>query len=158
MYQIEPLTHEGISKIIRWNEGTAKEFLVQWSGLSYEYPITAAQIERKMDDNALIFEIRHQGEMLATIGILAVNDEKKEAHIGCYLLNPAQTGQGHGTAIVRLFAAHCFASLDLRRLTLKVFPYNVGAIKCYKKAGFQIVGEMTGKSGAVYEMALQRGN
>lgn len=49
-------------------------------------------------------------------------------------------GKGYGTEAMRLMLGYGFRELNLRRITLGVYGYNVRAIQSYLKAGFRVEG------------------
>ena len=51
-------------------------------------------------------------------------------------------GRGLGTEATELMVGHAFERLQLHRVGLTVFSYNVRAIRAYEKAGFQIEGRL----------------
>ncbi|MBN1562408.1 MAG: GNAT family N-acetyltransferase [Anaerolineae bacterium] len=71
--------------------------------------------------------------------------------------DPALRGQGYGTEALRLLLAFGFAELNLRRVQLTVFSYNVPAIRLYEKLGFQREGvfrEFLHRDGRTFDMLL----
>lgn len=51
-----------------------------------------------------------------------------------------QWGKGYGTDAMRLMLRYAFTELNLHRVTLGVFEYNLRAIRSYEKVGFRIEG------------------
>lgn len=155
MYDIQPLSVDYIFNIIEWNKGCSKDFLIQWTGRGYEYPITVEQIKERMENGGSLFQIIFKDEMIGTIEIMNIDYEKNEAFLGRYLLNPNLRGQGHGTTIMKAFTTYCFQTFDIQRIKIRAFDYNKGAIECYKKVGYTIAQEIkTEDNGVVYEMVL----
>ena len=63
------------------------------------------------------------------------------AHIGQIVVgDPALRGSGIGTDSLIQFLKVCFDDLGLHRAQLFVDEDNIGAIACYRKAGFQVEG------------------
>ncbi len=146
--QIDTLKRENIPAIVGWNTGKDADFLQQWSGRGYTYPLMAAQIEAHLAEGAEIFEILWDGKMIGTIEIMS-RKEGPAGHIGRFLLDPTQTGKGLGTAAMQTFLAYAKAELGLAAITLSVFDFNVGAYRCYEKCGFVEIERVTRPSGWV---------
>jgi RimJ/RimL family protein N-acetyltransferase len=51
-------------------------------------------------------------------------------------------GKGYGSDAMKLALRYAFTELNLRRVTLNVFEYNLRAIRCYEKLGFQHEGRV----------------
>jgi RimJ/RimL family protein N-acetyltransferase len=60
--------------------------------------------------------------------------------IGIGIGDREQWGKGYGTDAFRVLIRYAFRELNLRRLTLTVFEYNLRAIRSYEKLGFQVEG------------------
>jgi hypothetical protein len=43
MIRLEYLERADFKKIVEWNEGKSEEFLLQWAGPLYEYPLTISK-------------------------------------------------------------------------------------------------------------------
>lgn len=52
----------------------------------------------------------------------------------------AYWGKGYGTDAVRLAVQYAFEELNMHRVTLNVFDYNVRAVRSYEKVGFVLEG------------------
>lgn len=133
--ELAKITADGIAAIIEWSDGTDADFLRQWSGRNYTYPITAEQINARLNGGARIFEARRDDEIVGVIDIIDVLDDGKTAYIGCFLINPSLRGKGCGGEIPEHIKIYC-KKLGCSSLTLCVFDYNAGARRCYEKAGF----------------------
>lgn len=57
--------------------------------------------------------------------------------LGHLVVDPQQRGRGYGLALTRLLIERAFAQHRARRVLLVVFPENVGAIRCYQRAGMR---------------------
>ena len=44
MIRLEYMTEEDLPLIIKWNDNTTKEYLMQWAGPLYEHPLTLEQL------------------------------------------------------------------------------------------------------------------
>ncbi len=65
-----------------------------------------------------------------------------DAFIGIGLGEPDFWGQGYGTDAMRVVVRYAFIVLNLHRVSLNVFEYNLRAIRSYEKAGFKIEGRL----------------
>ena len=140
MIRIEPLEKKDASCIVAWNTGKDADFLTQWAGRGYRYPLTETQITERLTTNAgtdyKIYGIILDGIIVGTIELMKIDLNIGRATIGHYLLAPAKTGKGYGTEALQAFVKKVFAEMPLTTLELNVFDFNKSAIRCYEKAGF----------------------
>ncbi len=137
MYQFIPLDSTHAEEIVKWNDNRDAAFLTQWAGRGFTYPITKEQVVNDAADvSSAAFAILYKKELIGTIALMAMNEKTGAGYIGHYLLDPNKTGKGHGTASMREFIRFCFGVLKLNELSLRVFDYNLPAIRCYEKNGY----------------------
>lgn len=134
--KIQKLKADNIDDIVKWCENKDADFLNQWAGIGYEYPLTRQQIEKRLSDGAEIYEADSDDKMVGTIEIITRESETGVALIGRFLLNPELTGKGLGTQVLNAFINFCKTEYSIRKIRLFVFDFNIAAFKCYKKCGF----------------------
>jgi RimJ/RimL family protein N-acetyltransferase len=71
-----------------------------------------------------------------------VDWKNRSAVLGIVLGEKKHWGNGFGTDAVRLILGFAFRELNLHRVELDVYDYNVRAIRCYEKAGFRREGTL----------------
>ncbi|MFL0245602.1 GNAT family N-acetyltransferase [Candidatus Clostridium stratigraminis] len=148
MIKLEPLHKEDFKKIVQWNEGHSAEFLLQWAGPFYEYPLTEEQIERyfenyvlKEKDTLYVYKIisLETNEMIGTIELYQKDPINKIGRIGRFLIGDENhRGKGAGKEALKEAIRIGFEKLKLNKITLGVFDFNISAIKCYESVGFAI--------------------
>ncbi len=134
--KVQKLKADNIKNIVIWCENKDADFLNQWAGIGYEYPLTRQQIEKRLFDGAEIYEVDSNEQMIGTIEIITREEESEVALIGRFLLNPELTGKGLGTKALNAFINFCKTEYSIRKIRLFVFDFNISAFKCYKKCGF----------------------
>lgn len=74
------------------------------------------------------------------VGFVNIKEEETEVFIGIGV-NPSYCNQKYGQRILE--EAYCISKekYPLKPLYLEVRTWNMRAVNCYKKAGFEIVGE-----------------
>ncbi len=70
----------------------------------------------------------------------ALDWKNRSVEFGMFIGEKSHWGKGYGTEITRLLVGYAFQRLNLHRVWLRVDPENIGAIRCYQKAGFQQEG------------------
>ena len=87
---------------------------------------------RSLADDKLI------GELVLEV----VNWTGRDAFVGLSIGERENWGQGYGTEMMKLLLQFAFVEVNLRRVTLTVFEYNLRAIRSYEKCGFRHEGRI----------------
>lgn len=153
MIEIVDLTGEDASHIVKWNRGTDADFLQQWSGRGYHYPITEEaikdRIEQSKDSSYRVYKIINEKEIIGTIELMNIDEVGKKATVGRFLLAPEYRGKGYGTKALACFVREIFLHTNLELLDLYVFKFNTTAIHCYEKVGFRMNQEIEHHNGRI---------
>lgn len=147
------LSKEDADKIIRWTNSRGADFLLQWAGPKLIFPLTDHQLACISDS---LFSLYRDGTFVGMIQV--IHREDGNAHIGRFLLDPEKTGRGLGTEALKTFCRMLFEDGGLKSITLNVFEFNVQALNCYGKCGFEVVEERVDEasSKAFVRMRLNR--
>ncbi|HBV66726.1 MAG TPA: GNAT family N-acetyltransferase [Clostridiales bacterium] len=131
--------------MVEWNDDKTADFLLQWAGVDYEYPLSEKQIidriESEPSSGYRLYKIVLDNDMIGTIELMSIDTEMKTAKIGRYLLNPELAGNGYGSKSLEKFISIIFNDLQLKKVWLSVFDFNKSAIRCYEKVGFKIINQ-----------------
>lgn len=153
MLKILSLEKTDAVNIVKWNDKKTSDFLLQWAGSGYEYPISEKQIidriETMTSSNYKLYKIVNENNMIGTIEIINIDTENKTAKIGRYLLNPELTGRGYGAEELEKLVSIIFNDLCFKKAWLSVFDFNKSAIRCYEKVGFKIASQQVRDNGWV---------
>lgn len=161
MIEIVDMAREDASHVVKWNRGTDADFLQQWSGRGYHYPITEEaikdRIEQSQGSSYRVYKIINQKEIIGTIELMNIDEVGKKATVGRFLLAPEYRGKGYGTKVLEQFTKEIFSHTKLELLDLYVFKFNTSAIHCYEKVGFRMNQEIEHHNGTViFRMKLFR--
>ncbi len=147
MVELLPFAGSDIPALIRWID--SPEFLMQWGGPGFSYPLDEAQLTNLIGaasvkkPGLMAFKAvdRESQETIGHIELVAIDRENASARIARVLVGPSHLrGKGIGTEMVRAALRIGFEQLGLHRIELGVFDFNRGAITCYEKAGFKTEG------------------
>ena len=120
-------------RIAHWTNDRGADFLRQWSGSQWEFPLTVDQIMTVRDS---LYSIRDDGEF---IGIISeIRREGGNVHIGRFLLDRELTGRGLGSEALSAFCGMLFEDPRVETVSLIVYDYNSSARRCYEKCGFAV--------------------
>ena len=149
MSELAPFTREDFGRLISWIP--SEEFLMQWAGPSFVFPLDEVQLERHLwtsESEAITRKVFKAidgatGEAVGHIELDGINPRNKSAAIARVLVGePALRGKGVGAEMMRRALEYGFGEWKLHRIDLKVFDFNRAAIACYEKLGFVREGHL----------------
>ena len=143
MLELRPFGRDDFQRLISWI--TSPEFLLQWAGPSFAYPLDKAQLEKYVQES----EGRHlrrrifkavdtaSDSVVGHIELSGIDLRNKAARV-CRVLvgDPSYRGKGIGTWMMKKILDLGFNQYGLHRIDLVVFDFNKPAIRCYEKLGF----------------------
>ena len=140
MLTIRPATEIDYEAIVGWNENKDEAYLFQWAGmLSYQYPLTKEQVRRQAEKDGVSLFMAYAGETPIGAGeICDINEEAKTGRICRLIFSEKAKNKGYGERFVKGLSRIAFEEMGLVSLSLRVYCFNVGAIRCYEKAGFRV--------------------
>lgn len=130
-------------QLIQWVD--SPEFLLQWSGSQFVYPLNEAQLEKYIenanhdDSERLVYKVidTEMEEVIGHISLGKIDRKNKSARVGKVIVGePQRRSKGTGQQMIKEILKVAFDDLHLHRVTLGVFDFNAPAIRCYEKAGF----------------------
>ncbi len=134
-------------QLIGWVE--TPEFMLQWAGPSFVFPLNEFQLEEYLKDanrknsSSYIYSVI-DGDMDKVVGHISltrIDRNNRSARIGRVLIGDSEVkGKGMCRQMMQQMLKIAFEELELHRVTLGVFDFNKPAIACYEKAGFQKEG------------------
>ncbi|WP_075980669.1 GNAT family N-acetyltransferase [Bacillus massilinigeriensis] len=143
MIRLEYFTESDFNQLINWIE--SPEFMIQWSGSSFNYPLDVTQlskyIEKANQENSeiYIYKVIHNesNKVIGHLSLGNINKRNNSARIGRVLVGDQSVrGLGIGQKMIEELLKIAFEELHLHRVSLGVFDFNHSAISCYEKAGF----------------------
>ena len=146
MIRLETADEKDFNKIIEWTNCKSSDFLLQWAGNVYKFPLTIQQMKEDysngfnmVDSATYLYKIllMEANEMIGTVQICKVDRTNKSAFIGRFLIGKDDMrNRGYGTTALNELVKIGFVVFGLNTLKLKVFDFNESAIRCYGKVGF----------------------
>lgn len=146
MIELKPLQREDYSKVVEWNKDKTSDFLHQWAGDAYKYPLTEEQIEKFISDSTAdiskaitVYKIvmKDTDEVVGTIELRRYDKEENTARVCRFLIIEGVRGSGIGKEALIKLVTRAFKQLNYRKVCLGVFDFNKAAIACYEAAGFK---------------------
>ncbi|MCP3027056.1 GNAT family N-acetyltransferase [Halobacillus sp. A5] len=134
-------------QLINWIE--TPEFLLQWGGPNFRFPLDAAQLEsylkgaNEKNSKVLIYSVveKETDNIIGHISLGKIDRTNESARVGKVLVGDKNVrGKGIGQQMMTEILKIAFDELGLHRVSLGVFDFNSSAIGCYVKAGFKKEG------------------
>lgn len=148
---LKDINEESINNLIEWSNSKGQDFLKQWAGKEFCYPLTKSEINNIRNS---VYSIFKSNEF---VGIIQkIRTEGSNVHIGRFVINPNVTGKGIGKNALKEFCGLIFLNKEILSISLNVFDFNEGAIKLYLKSGFKIVETINNDNTKKYKMLLER--
>ncbi|MBH0346443.1 MULTISPECIES: GNAT family N-acetyltransferase [Bacillus] len=138
MIGLEPFKRKDFKQLINWIH--SEDFLIQWSGNAFTYPLNNQQLEQYIEStNTLPFKVidEESKEVIGHISLGRIDNINKSARIGKVLVGDTKMrGRSIGKHMMKAVLHIAFEELKLHRVTLGVYDFNTAAISCYEKIGF----------------------
>ncbi|MCZ0704343.1 RimJ/RimL family protein N-acetyltransferase [Natronobacillus azotifigens] len=169
MIKLDYFKESDFATLVEWNENTSPEFLMQWAGPEFTYPLTEEQLVNYIKGvnhpgaNRYLYQAvdEDSGQVIGHLAIVNIDYEQNSARIAKVIVgNPEARGKGYGKQMISLALKICFEELQMHRVTLGVFDFNQGALNCYQQVGFKIEGllrdcrKMGDSYWSLYEMSM----
>jgi RimJ/RimL family protein N-acetyltransferase len=142
MVTLQPFAEGDFNRLIQWID--TKEDLVQFAGPLFSYPLTKEQLLVYVQNSKRYIYKVVLDENGLSIGHCEINLTHAHPRLSRILIGePELRGKGLGQAIVKEMLKKIKNAFPGEDIDLKVFSWNKGAIRCYEKAGFNIIHDQT---------------
>jgi RimJ/RimL family protein N-acetyltransferase len=147
MVQLEYMSEDEFGLIVEWFGREKPDMLLQWAGPTYTYPLTVGQLLDHYREGinhetarTFVYKILDEltGEAAGMIQLGRIDRTAGTAVVGRFWIQEHLRHKGVGTAALRKLIDKAAREFQLRQLILRVFDFNLPAIKCYEKLGFRI--------------------
>ncbi len=140
MLTIRPAAETDYAAIVTWNAGKNEAYLFQWAGFTaYQHPLTVEQIAKQAKkDDVTIFMILENETPIGTAELCDIDKDAKAGRICRVLFAEEARGRGYGAEALKALSRMAFEEMGLVSLSLRVYCFNISAIRCYEKVGFRV--------------------
>jgi len=165
--RLRAVEHEDIKSFYRWvNDPEVTR------GLSLYLPMSTLEEEKWFDriaerdphERPFSIELRHRDawKLIGSCGVFGIEWHNRSAELGIMIGEKSVWNHGHGSQVMIMLLRHCFETLNLNRVFLRVYGGNAPARRSYEKVGFFLEGCMrqavykSGKYDDIYIMSVLR--
>ena len=98
--------------------------------------------KQRQERKAFLFaiEAKTDDKLIGGTSLFNINWVHRSTEAGIAIYNPEYWGKGYGLEAMNLNLSFAFRNLNLNRVELDTFDFNIRAQKCYLKVGFKEVG------------------
>jgi RimJ/RimL family protein N-acetyltransferase len=136
-----PVKRKYIDYFLKWfNDPEITQYLVMYR------PMTRIEEEEWMEklkdrEDTILLSItipKDDGSeiLIGNCGIHRIDWKNRSAEIGITIGEKEYQNKGYGTEAIELLLDYAFSTVNLNRIELSVYEYNVRALKVYSKLGF----------------------
>lgn len=142
MLNLTPFTKDDFDRFISWI--VDEKFMYMFAGPAFTYPVTKEQLDNYISepDRQVYAVIDEETNQIIGHGELNnINSRNKSARL-CRILiaDKNHRNKGYGEQLILKLLEIGFKEMNLHRIDLGVFDFNLQAIKCYEKCGFKKEG------------------
>jgi len=140
LIRLAALTKSDRPTIARWDDDAEFDRLMR---AEPAMPTSVEALEREAerdrhhdDDYGFAIHTLAEDKLIGYCRLTWVQTNHRHAWVAIGIGEADYRGKGYGTDAMRVLVGYAFRELDLHRLSLSVFSYNLPAIRCYEKVGF----------------------
>ena len=137
---IRPINEDDTDKIIEWrNKPSISQYFIYRAPFTRETHLNWLH-NRVQKGEVFQFIIMLGDKPIGSAYLRDIDNKNKKGEYGIFIGEDNNCGKGFGTIATNLVIDYGFKELKLNRIFLRVFPYNIRAIKSYEKVGFKHEG------------------
>jgi RimJ/RimL family protein N-acetyltransferase len=147
LVRLRPFGRADFDRLIASAE--SPEFTYQWSGPLFTYPLNRPQLERYLltavgdpPTTRIFTGLDESGTPVGHIELTRIDRVNRAASVARVLVFAEQRGRGLGRALLLEALKVGFEELNLHRIELYVFDFNLAAVRAYEHAGLTIEGRL----------------
>ena len=138
--RIRPLQEKDLAKLVVWNTDPEVEHFVDLGLPGNLAACLAWWGEMRQSKTNLLFALEDEdGRLIGDLELAHICWRGREAELRIRIGEKHYWNKGYGTSALRQITRYAFTVLKLDRLYLRVYTFNLRAIKCYEKIGFKKV-------------------
>jgi RimJ/RimL family protein N-acetyltransferase len=139
---LRAIEREDLPIFIRWfNDPEVRQYLLKYMPMS---PAEGERrwFERQLEDrNNRGFAIETtDGVHIGDCGLHDFDWESRSAVLGIAMSDREYREEGYGSDAVRTLLGFAFGEMNLHRVQLEVYDFDLRALRCYEKCGFKVEG------------------
>jgi RimJ/RimL family protein N-acetyltransferase len=136
---LRALERDDVARMHAWfNDPEVRSFLDAYYPISLDAEAAWYESLQRPGSKDRVYGIveRESGTHIGNVGLHNIDWPSSAAEVGIVIGDKRYWSKGLGTEAMVAILRFAFATMNLRRIYLKVYAYNTRAIRSYEKAGF----------------------
>jgi RimJ/RimL family protein N-acetyltransferase len=139
--RLRPLLVKDLSSMVLWNQDLEVQSFVDCNLPHNLYELERWYHENVPDRHYQIFAIETiEGFLIGDLELDHICWSKREAELRIRIGEKEFWGKGFGSEALRIILEHMLLKKKFNRIYLRVYDFNLRAIRCYLKSGFKQIG------------------
>ncbi len=136
-----PLRREDIDIFLKWfNDPEITQYLIMYKPLTRDFEEEWFD-KLKHDENSVYFSIllldeKFLNKIIGNCAIQNINSKNRSCSVGITIGEKEFQNKGYGTEAMEMLVEYGFNTLNLNRIELILYEFNIRAYKSYQKVGF----------------------
>jgi RimJ/RimL family protein N-acetyltransferase len=145
--KLGPIKREYIELYLKWfNDPEITQYLSMFRPITRMWEEDWIENLKNRDDTiAFAINITEENDiekLIGNCGLHAIDWKNRVAEVGITIGEKEYQNKGYGTEAMEMLIEYGFKTVNLNRIQLRVYEFNIGAIKSYNKIGFVEEGRM----------------
>ncbi len=144
LVRIRPYEKSDLDSLMKW---VNDEEITRNLGAPMIYPLSRVAEEAYLNANSIGADPDCRwaietlaGEYLGGISLMTIDWINRSAQVGIVIASKSNWGKGFGTDAMRVVLGFAFDKMNLHRVWLNVYDFNLRGIRSYEKCGFKREG------------------
>lgn len=140
IYLKENISEENLPLLLKWLSDVERIGYLYYAKRLVEFK-TTEDVENFLaeEDDERFWEIYTKDGKFVGYTSLCRFEEKERCEFSIFILDKNYWGKGIGLEVINLMLHHAFDDLGMKEVVLETSEFHEGAIRLYKKAGFEDV-------------------
>jgi len=139
--KLAPLKREYIDIFLKWfNDPEITQYLIMYKPLTRDFEEEWFDAIKHQEDRVyfsiLLLDEENPEKIIGNCAIQNINVKNRACSCGITIGEKEYQGIGYGTEAMEMLVEYGFNTLNMNRIELVVYEFNIRAYKSYKKVGF----------------------
>ena len=139
--EFAPLERKHIDVFLKWfNDPEITQYLLMYKPMTRDWEEEWFDALKHKEDSVyfsiLLLDQENPGKIIGNCAIQDINSRNRACSCGITIGEKEYHSKGYGTEAMEILVEYVFNTLNMNRLELSVFEYNIRAYKTYQKVGF----------------------
>ncbi|MFX0074813.1 MAG: GNAT family N-acetyltransferase, partial [Candidatus Hermodarchaeota archaeon] len=133
-----PLDRKHIDLFLKWfNDPEITQYLIMYKPITRDWEEEWFDVLKHKEDSVYFSILLLDSEkVIGNCAIHDINSKNRKCSCGITIGEKEYHSKGYGTEAMKMLVKYAFDTLNMNRIELTVYDFNIRAYKSYQKAGF----------------------